>query len=38
LKINYFPGTENTLILKDIESGKLGTYTDKGKSSISKSH
>jgi hypothetical protein len=30
-KTTYFPGTENKLILQDIGSGKLGTYTDKGK-------
>ena len=31
LKTDYRPGTENKLILKDIQTGKLGTYTDKGK-------
>lgn len=31
LKIERIPGTENKLILKDIESGKLAMYTDKGK-------
>jgi hypothetical protein len=28
---SIFHGTENKLTLKDIESGKLGLYTDKGK-------
>ncbi|MEN0082204.1 hypothetical protein [Flavobacterium lindanitolerans] len=31
LKTNYLPGTENKLTLKDIKSGALGIYTDKGK-------
>lgn len=31
LKTNYLPGTENKLTLKDIKSGALGMYTDKGK-------
>lgn len=31
LKTTYLPGTENKLTLKDIESGALGIYTDKGK-------
>jgi hypothetical protein len=30
LKNERFLGTGNKLILRDIESGKLGTYTDKG--------
>jgi hypothetical protein len=31
LKVMYFLGSENKLILKDIKSGKIGIYTDKGK-------
>ena len=27
----FFPGTENKLTLKNIKTGKLGLYTDKGK-------
>lgn len=27
----FFPGTENKLTLKNIETGELGLYTDKGK-------
>ena len=31
LKTESLLGTENKLILKDIQSGKIATYTDKGK-------
>ena len=31
LKTTYLSGTENKLTLKDIKSGELGIYTDKGK-------
>lgn len=31
LKTTFLPGTENKLTLKDIKSGELGIYTDKGK-------
>lgn len=31
LKTTYLPGTENKLVLKDIKTGELGIYTDKGK-------
>lgn len=31
LEKTYVPGTENKLTLKNIETGKLSLYTDKGK-------